>query len=106
MLLCPPWMVEATSGLVVLGLLYYVSWTYLARWVCERLLNGRVIFVGSSEKISRKQNGIKEERIPSRSPDHETKDPVVGVKEMSPDRGIRSTLRFVTDGNLAEISQL
>ena len=106
MLLCPLWMVEAASGLIVLGLLYYVSWTYLARWLCKRLLKGKVTFVGSSEKIFRELNGIKEERIPRRSPDHERKDPVVGVKDTSPDHGCRSTPRFVTDGILAEISQL
>lgn len=106
MLLCPPWMVWATSGLVVLGLLYYVSWTYLARWLCKRLLKGRVTFVGSSEKIFRELNGIKEERIPSRSPDDEWKDPDVGVKDTSPDHECRPTPRFVISGILAEISQL
>ena len=108
-MLCPPWMVEAISGFGVLGLLYYVSWTHLARWVCKGLLKERVIFVGSFGEISPEEKGIKKERLPSRSPDHEVsswKDPVVGVKGTNRERGCVFTPRFVTDGVLAEISQL
>ena len=61
-MLLPPWSLLATTGLLILGLLYYVSWTYLARAVCRHLLRGLrqrdvVISVCTSSKKST-QNGV------------------------------------------------
>ena len=86
----PPWSLLATTGVVVLGLLYYISWTYLARAVCRRLLNGNVIF-SSSKTVA--QNGVEEKRCRP-----------VAVDQAQPyDSGVA---RLVDHGMLAEIAQL
>ena len=97
-------MVEAFCGLTILALLYYLSWTYLAKWLCRLLLKGEVTFVGATIKVnSCKQNG---KRV-SNSSDHEMdtwKTEVVAVPGKA-HHGDCGPL-FVTDGMLAEISQL
>ena len=86
----PPWSLLATTGVVILGLLYYISWTYLARVVCRRLLKGNVIF-GSSKTPT--QNGVEEKRYR----------PVVVDQALPSDSG---SPRLVDHGMLAEIAQL
>lgn len=51
-----PWTLGA-AGLGILGALYYISWTYVARWVCKFLLKGDVVF-GCSKACVGDQNGI------------------------------------------------
>ena len=83
----PPWSLLATTGVVVLGLLYYISWTYLARAVCRRLLNGNVIF-GSSKTVA--QNGVEEKQC----------------RPVDVDQADGGGPRLVDHGMLAEITQL
>ena len=111
-MLLPPWSLLATTGLFILGLLYYVSWTYLARAVCRHLLGGRrqrdvVISVCTSSKST--QNGVIENSskgegsssLNSRRPLTVSQAPQFDSRtDGSPCGGL------VDDGVLAEIAQL
>jgi hypothetical protein len=101
------------AGLSILPLIYYISWRYAARWVCRLLLQERVVFHTSTASIKAhdgcQQNGRKngiinkaEMEVSRPLKDHSTLD------SMDPGAAQRQKADFyvVTDGVLAEISQL
>lgn len=100
------------SGIVVLSFLYYISWSYLARWTCKLLLKRDVIF-GTSNAAERStsttetQNGAAKwttsEKICVNG--HERKGEGSSRCGAETDPYSSSTL-YLTDGTLVEISQL
>ena len=103
------WSLEVLSGVVILAALYYVSWSYLARWTCGLLLSGSVIFSPIDAKLTKiEQNGIANGTIT----EHSAQNGEVKERENHSDTARESvqhyggTPRLVTRGVLAEISQL
>ena len=111
-----PWTLGA-AGLSILVLLYYISWRYAARWACRLLLQETAVFYASIEAHSGrrtqqngKQNKIVTEignGVAENSVNHE----VGSLKNHSmSDSGTAQRQicahYVVTDGVLAEISQL
>ena len=106
------WWSLGAAGLGILALIYYISWRYLARWVCKLLLQERVVFPTSTTASIKehdchqngRQNGIvKAEMEVSRSlKDHSTSAAGSGAAQ----RQAIAAPCVVTDGVLAEISQL
>ena len=102
-----PWTLGAV-GLTILALLYYICWRYAARWVCRVLLQRKVVFAASTkahEAHRAQQNGIVKE-MGEKSDNHE----VGSLNHKMSDSGTEQrevcTPYVVTDGVLAEISQL
>lgn len=101
------WWTLGAAGLGILALIYYISWRYLARWVCRLLLQERIVFPASTMSIKEhgchengRQNGriVKAEIEVSRSlKNHSTSD---SQKQEA------AAPYVVTDGVLAEVSQL
>ena len=99
------------AGLSILALIYYVSWRYAARWVCRLLLRKRVVFPASIKPHGDRRNGIgKENGEHDPLMNHEVGS-VINRSTGASDSGAAqrqraSALYIVTDGVLAEISQL
>ena len=108
------WWSLGAAGLGILALIYYISWRYLAKWVSRLLLQERVVFprpTSTTASIKEhgchqngRQNGIvKAEMEASRSlKDHGTSGEGSGAAQ----RQATAAPCVVTDGVLAEISQL
>ena len=105
-----PWTLGA-AGLAILALLYYISWRYAARWVCRLLLKDSAVFSASikghtSSRSTQRNGTVKEIR------GENTVNDVAGSQNQrisdsgTAQRLVCCTPRVVTDGVLAEISQL
>ena len=102
-----PWTL-GTASLSVLAVLYYISWTYAAKWLCRILLQGKVVFSTSTKALAHngEQNGIVKE-IAENSVNHRVR----SLKNHSTSDSGAAQRRVcapyvVTRGVLAEISQL
>ena len=100
------------AGLSTLALIYYVSWRYAARWVCKLLLRERVVFPAPIKPHGDRRNGIgKENGEYDPLMNHEVVGSVISRSIGASDSGAAQRQRasapyIVTDGVLAEISQL
>ena len=104
-----PWTLGA-AGLTVLALLYYISWRYAARWVCRLLLQERVAFHASIKTHGAHQNGVKNEIVEEIGEISVNREAGSLKNHRISDSGTAQrqacTPYVVTDGVLAEISQL
>lgn len=113
-----PWTLGA-GGLSFLTSLYYISWRYVARWVCRLLLRERVVFSDSIKthdgyQNGKPKNGLIVKEIGNGVPSENTVNHEVGSRKNHyhtiSDSGTAQRQNcapyVVTEGILAEISQL